>query len=494
MSAPLFPPLWDNPYGQGPQPAQPPVPASVPPPAPPDITGPNWMPQGLPPHLKQMLNVPDFPVEQQAPEAPIQHRSPLKAGLMTALQMIPMIRPGGSFERPPSALSVFSGIAAPIAARSLAAGMEQQEQNAYAPQALAAERESQRVKALNESAVKTWDIRTKAMLRAAEETGQMVPMPYPMAVKMGSPERAGELIDPQLLKWWLESDPDHVQMKAYNEQLGKNKAGRDIPPPKSGKPEPPSPSDALLRQAFEYKVRTGKDWVGGMGLAGFKQAVGEWGAKHYPNLNAALVQGTTQASQKALSTITSNKHAISAFSSFADRNATRLSGLLNNIPEASSAWLNKPIREVLRKGTSDPWVGAFRAQLDIVQKDYAKLTTQTNLTGIIQEGEINQLRDLVNSNLPVKTLLKILEQYKADGENRLQTLNEEEALIKANLNRPIEELGGGGPAPARADSLAAPSRGYVTLRNKKTGQTADGPGGAQVDAWLKQNPDWEVQK
>lgn len=168
----------------------------------------------------------------------------------------------------------------------------------------------------------------------------------------------------------------------------------------------------------------------GMGSAATRAAIINRAAELHPGLHIAESAATYGADKASLSKSQQMRDAIGAFENTASKNADVMEGLAKKLTDTGSPFLNRPWREVQARGGGDPNVAAFAAARRVVVNEYARITSNPSLAGVLTDEARREMDAVLSGDATIPQMVAVMRVLRQDATNRRTSLDDVIANIK----------------------------------------------------------------
>lgn len=190
-------------------------------------------------------------------------------------------------------------------------------------------------------------------------------------------------------------------------------------------------------------------------------------AELHPDASLAANSAEYKANADSLKKLQASYDTVTAFENTANKNITMLEGLAQKVPDLGVKFANVPIRLLSGSMIGSENMAAFKTALAPVQAESAKILNSANLSGQLSDSSRHELQDIVDGNLPYKSLVASLNVLQQDFENRKGSTADQIKEIQRRLGAKPSTSAPSGGQPNVGDTKKFP--------NGKTG-TWDGTG------------------
>lgn len=153
-----------------------------------------------------------------------------------------------------------------------------------------------------------------------------------------------------------------------------------------------------------------------------------------------------KANSDSLKKLQGSLDAVTAFENTANKNIEMLKTAAQKIPDLGTRFANTPVRMFNASLLGDANMAAFKTALAPVQTEAAKILNSANLSGQLSDSSRHELQEIVDGNMPYKSLVASLGVLQQDFKNRHDST---QAQIE-DIQRRIRGGGGGGMVTMRA--------------------------------------------
>lgn len=157
-------------------------------------------------------------------------------------------------------------------------------------------------------------------------------------------------------------------------------------------------------------------------------------AELYPGLNPSENAANYSANKKALEQNQQMLSNVEAFSNTARRNAEIVRKSFAKIPDFNAQIANKPYREVQRLAANNPDLAAGLAAMESVINEYAKIINNPRLVGQMPLQAVEEMRRVVNGNMPLGSMVAALETLEQESANRHIELMNTRDVLQSRIN------------------------------------------------------------
>lgn len=207
----------------------------------------------------------------------------------------------------------------------------------------------------------------------------------------------------------------------------------------------PQNSDALDLAANNYRL-TGQMPAGLYRSPGTTQAIIARAAELDKAAGGSGIAGNKavlQANTKSLDNLQKNYDQVQAFEQTASKNFDLLQQTAQKIPDLGSRFANVPVRMLNARMLGTENMAAFNTALNTAQTEAAKVLNSSNATGVLSDSARHELQQIVDGNMPYKSIVASLNTLKQDMTNRTLSY---QMQINDIQNR-IKGAGGSNPSP-----------------------------------------------
>lgn len=177
----------------------------------------------------------------------------------------------------------------------------------------------------------------------------------------------------------------------------------------------------------------------------------------HPNASLAANSAEFKANSASLKTLQANFDQVSAFEGTANKNIEMLKGLAQKVPDLGARFANVPVRMLSGSMIGSEGMAAFKTALAPVQAESAKILNSANLSGQLSDSSRHELQDIVDGNLPYKSLVASLGVLQQDFKNRHNSIQEAITNIQGRLG------GTSTSQPSAPMTITLPSGKKVTI-------------------------------
>ena len=180
-------------------------------------------------------------------------------------------------------------------------------------------------------------------------------------------------------------------------------------------------------------------------LASTGQNVSRIDNKTFNDMGAdAEASGTSVLDTKAgfkatTSALTQNEKdlaAIRPYKNMLDTNIDIAKGLSKKVISTSSAYANKSLNWLKQNAGDNPDTAEFLAQMRFVETEAARVLNNPRLSGQLTDSARKEMESVVSGNLPINSLDRVLARIKADGDNRVKSLEAENKTLRKSNTKP----------------------------------------------------------
>lgn len=209
-------------------------------------------------------------------------------------------------------------------------------------------------------------------------------------------------------------------------------------------------AEAFDQQAEKY-FQTGQLPALGRGITGpaLQRSLMNRAAELHPEGDLAGNAAAYAANKDSLKKLQTNFDQVSAFESTAKKNIDLLQSTAAKIPDLGSRFANTPVRAISGNMIGSENMAAFKTALNTAQTEAAKVLNSSNASGVLSDSARHELQDIIDGNLPFKSMVASLNTLKQDMTNRHQAYSDQISDIQKRM---ATKKGGGG-----STSNAAPS-------------------------------------
>ncbi len=157
-----------------------------------------------------------------------------------------------------------------------------------------------------------------------------------------------------------------------------------------------------------------------------------------------------KAAQSALTQVTKDLASIQPFKKMLDKNADIAVDLAQKVIATDARVANKSINWVRQNLTDNPDSAEFLAQMQIVSTEAARVLNNPRLVGQLTDSARHEMQEIVNGNMPLDSLVRVIHRIQQDGANRVNAMKEEQADLRGVIGgrRTTDPKPTAAPAPA----------------------------------------------
>lgn len=185
-------------------------------------------------------------------------------------------------------------------------------------------------------------------------------------------------------------------------------------------------------------------------------------------------QADGRANSAALTQNTKDIASIRPYKEMLDKNANIAIDLSKKVALTNSAWANRPVQWLRANGTSDPNLREYLAQIQIVSTEAARVLNNPRLTGQLTDSARHEMQEIINGKMPLADTERVLKRMMQDGDNRVTSLQTENASLK----RGASGKSGDAPAKGGGDTNA---KGWKLHTDKDGNKAYVSPDGKQFE-------------
>jgi hypothetical protein len=141
-------------------------------------------------------------------------------------------------------------------------------------------------------------------------------------------------------------------------------------------------------------------------------------AELHPGASIAENTAEFKANTDSLKKLQGSLDTVTAFENTANKNIDMLKGFAQKVPDLGARFANVPVRMLSGSMIGSENMAAFKTSLAPVQAEAAKILNSANLQGQLSDSSRHELQDLVDGNLPYKSLVASLGVLQQDFKNR----------------------------------------------------------------------------
>lgn len=234
--------------------------------------------------------------------------------------------------------------------------------------------------------------------------------------------------------------------------------------------------DALTNDAW-YQIINGKARPGSLPLGRdegnkYREALREKTAQIAKEIGLSPQQLATLGPENkskfmALNAVEKDLAAIRPFDAMLDTNAKIAIDLGKKISEnrTNSQILNKPITWVQQNAADNPDIAEYLFQIQTVRTEGARILNNPRLVGQLTDSARHEMGDVVNGNMPLGQVTRVLERMMSDGKNRVRAIEEEATRLRSDIRGSAEA-----PKPKVETPASPPSASQIDELLKKYGR------------------------
>lgn len=147
----------------------------------------------------------------------------------------------------------------------------------------------------------------------------------------------------------------------------------------------------------------------------------------------AMNKATFEADKKSLDALQKSFDTVTAFENTANKNIDMLKGIAQKVPDLGARFANVPIRMLSDKMIGSENMAAFKTALAPVQAESAKILNSANLSGQLTDSARKELQDIIDGNMPYRSLVASLNVLQKDFKNRHDSMQQQIGDIKGRL-------------------------------------------------------------
>jgi len=136
------------------------------------------------------------------------------------------------------------------------------------------------------------------------------------------------------------------------------------------------------------------------------------------------------ANQTALAANEKTLAAAQAFSEAADLNRGLFDGILKDVPDTGSSWLNMPYRAIAR-GLGSTAMSQFDALRTSLQNEYARIVSSPGMTGVVSDAMRKELHTILDPNATVSQMQAALSALSSEAKNRQSAYESERKRLQS---------------------------------------------------------------
>jgi hypothetical protein len=140
---------------------------------------------------------------------------------------------------------------------------------------------------------------------------------------------------------------------------------------------------------------------------------------------------------------------VQAFEGTASRNIDLLQQTAAKIPDLGTRFANVPVRLLNSKMLGTENMAAFNTALNTAQTEAAKVLNSSNASGVLSDSARHELQQIIDGNMPYKSMVASLNTLKQDMANRTTS-------YQAQIGDIQHRISGAGSTPS---TNAAPTAG-----------------------------------
>lgn len=200
-----------------------------------------------------------------------------------------------------------------------------------------------------------------------------------------------------------------------------------------------SPLSENAQRVYDDLVISGKLPAGyrGQALADRNAFLEREGEKRYgaggTGLSASADQAGAKANVAALNKNTGAIAAIEPFANMLDQNIDILKGLAQKAVPTGSKFANKTVNWIRQNAGDNPDTADMLAQMLFVQTEAARVIANPNLVGAITNSARAELQHVVDGDMPIDSMVRVLDRIKNDGHRRISELKITNEKLKGTI-------------------------------------------------------------
>ena len=180
-------------------------------------------------------------------------------------------------------------------------------------------------------------------------------------------------------------------------------------------------------------------------------------------------QSAMKATGSALTQNEKDLQAITPYKEMLDKNVNIAETLSRKAIASNSALANRSLNWLRKNVGDNPDVNEYLAQIRIVSTEAARVLNTPRLVGQLTDSARQEMEEIVNGEMPLKSTKAVLERMKSDGSNRV------DAMIRENEKLRGQAKSGGSSSVKSASGMSdlprKNSKGWE-LNTDKNGQSA----------------------
>jgi len=267
-----------------------------------------------------------------------------------------------------------------------------------------------------------------------------------------------------------------IEQSGQRITLAKEKAAAGAAPTKSELDDPDT-----ARIFFDVYKTTGKMPPFSMGMAG-KNDREAWMrvVKQYSQEDKltggeiAGGQADAKANSAALVQNTKQIANIRPFKEMLDLNIDVAKKLAEKVNLANSQWGNQSVQWLEKNATSNPALRDYLVQVKLVMTEATRVINTANLNGVLSDTARKEIESVFNGTMPLNDAIAVMNRFKADGDNRVKKLEDENGRLKRGAS------GKSSDAPAKSDGNTN-AKGWTLHTDKNGNKAYVSPDGKQFE-------------
>jgi hypothetical protein len=188
----------------------------------------------------------------------------------------------------------------------------------------------------------------------------------------------------------------------------------------------------------------------------------------HPGESLAETSSAFKANSSSLKNLQGSLDTVTAFENTANANINMLKGIAAKVPDLGVKFANTAVRDLSASMIGGENIAALHTALAPVQAESAKILNSANLQGQLSDSSRHELQDIIDGNLPYKSLVASLNVLQQDFKNRHDSTAQQIQDIQTRLRGGAAAPGGAGgstqqPGAGAPMKITLPSGKQVTI-------------------------------
>lgn len=152
----------------------------------------------------------------------------------------------------------------------------------------------------------------------------------------------------------------------------------------------------------------------------------------------AAMPATFKANAMAYGSITKDIAALEPYKNMLDRNGDIAIDIGKKIVQSDSSLANKPLNWLQKNIGSNPDMREYLFQINTLQAEAARVIHNPRLVGQMSFEAKKEMNDVVNGEMPIADMERVIQRMKKDGGYRLEEMEKKQQSLQGTLERKKE--------------------------------------------------------